>query len=107
LVLGPRITGCRSDFVPGLVSSDHNVVASGKQKGDLCGTLKRDSLFGTSAGSGVPEAEPPLAVTQRVLGHSDPKLTARVYTHLGTEDLRACPAEPITALRAAMGLLNR
>jgi len=25
----------------------------------------------------------PLAITQRVLGHSDPKLTARVYTHLG------------------------
>lgn len=31
----------------------------------------------------------PLAVMQRVLGHSDPKLTARVYTHLGAEDLRA------------------
>jgi integrase len=31
----------------------------------------------------------PLAVTQRVLGHSNPKLTARVYTHLGAEDLRA------------------
>ncbi len=30
----------------------------------------------------------PLAVTQRVLGHSNPKLTARVYTHLGAEDLR-------------------
>jgi integrase len=30
-----------------------------------------------------------LAVTQRMLGHADPKLTARVYTHLGTEDLRA------------------
>ena len=30
----------------------------------------------------------PLAITQRILGHSDPKLTARVYTHLGAEDLR-------------------
>jgi integrase len=31
----------------------------------------------------------PLVVTQRILGHSDPKLTARVYTHLEVEDLRA------------------
>jgi integrase len=29
-----------------------------------------------------------LAQTQRLLGHSDPKLTARVYTHLEAEDLR-------------------
>lgn len=29
-----------------------------------------------------------LAVTQRIFGHSDPKLTARVYVHLGSEDLR-------------------
>ncbi len=25
---------------------------------------------------------------QRLLGHSDPKLTAQVYTHLDVEDLR-------------------
>jgi len=31
----------------------------------------------------------PLAVTQRILGHSDPKLTARVYVHLGVEEMRA------------------
>jgi len=31
----------------------------------------------------------PLAHTQRILGHSDPKLTAVVYTHLDVEDLRA------------------
>ena len=30
----------------------------------------------------------PLLVTQRVLGHADPKLTARVYTHLELDDLR-------------------
>jgi integrase len=29
-----------------------------------------------------------LAQAQRILGHSDPKLTARIYTHLGVEDLR-------------------
>lgn len=31
----------------------------------------------------------PLAVTQRILGHSDPKLTARVYQHLEVDDLRS------------------
>jgi hypothetical protein len=25
---------------------------------------------------------------RQILGHSDPKLTARVYSHLGVEDLR-------------------
>jgi len=29
-----------------------------------------------------------LAITQQLLGHSDPSLTARHYTHLGIEDLR-------------------
>ncbi len=31
----------------------------------------------------------PLAITQRWLGHGDPKLTAQHYTDLGVEDLRA------------------
>jgi len=30
----------------------------------------------------------PLVQVQQILGHSDPKLTARVYQHLGVEDLR-------------------
>ena len=30
----------------------------------------------------------PLQKAQRLLGHSDPKLTAVIYTHLETEDLR-------------------
>jgi integrase len=30
-----------------------------------------------------------LVQAQRVLGHSDPKTTARIYTHLDVEDLRA------------------
>jgi integrase len=30
----------------------------------------------------------PLVHAQHLLGHSDPKLTARVYTHLGVDDLR-------------------
>lgn len=30
-----------------------------------------------------------LSQAQKLLGHSDPKLTAAIYTHLDTEDLRA------------------
>jgi site-specific recombinase XerD len=30
----------------------------------------------------------PLVQAQQLLGHSDPNLTARVYSHLGLEDLR-------------------
>ena len=31
----------------------------------------------------------PLAQVQKIAGHSDPKLTARIYTHLDLEDLRS------------------
>ena len=31
----------------------------------------------------------PLAVVQRILGHADVSLTAKVYTHLGVDDLGA------------------
>ena len=41
----------------------------------------------------------PLAVAQRLLGHSDPKLTAQVYTQLDTEDLRGA-VERLPTLRA-------
>ena len=30
-----------------------------------------------------------LVQVQRLMGHSDPKLTAQVYTHLDVEDLRS------------------
>lgn len=29
-----------------------------------------------------------MLVTQKIMGHSDPELTAKVYTHLELEDLR-------------------
>jgi integrase len=41
-----------------------------------------------SAATRFARAGVPLIKTQRILGHSDPKLTARLYTHLDTEDLR-------------------
>jgi len=42
----------------------------------------------------------PLAITQRWLGHSDPKLTAQHYTDLGVEDLRAAVEAPSPLARA-------
>ena len=43
-----------------------------------------------------------LAHAQKLLGHSDPKLTAAIYTHLDTEDLRAA-VESLPPLRQAGG----
>lgn len=39
-------------------------------------------------GTRLSRAGAPLVHTQRLMGHSDPKLTAQVYTHLDAEDLR-------------------
>ncbi len=43
-----------------------------------------------------------LAQAQRLLGHSDPKLTMAIYTHLGIEDLRGA-VESLPPLRVARG----
>lgn len=43
----------------------------------------------TTAASRMARNGVPLVLTQRLLGHSDPKLTAAHYTDLGVEDLRA------------------
>ena len=40
----------------------------------------------------------PLVVAQRVLGHASPEMTAKVYTHLGLEDLRGA-VEGVSELR--------
>jgi len=39
-------------------------------------------------GTRLSRAGAPLVHTQKLMGHSDPKLTAQVYTHLDAEDLR-------------------
>lgn len=43
-----------------------------------------------------------LAQAQRLLGHSDPKLTASIYTHIEPEDLRDA-VEGLPAVRVARG----
>ena len=41
-----------------------------------------------TAATRLARAGAPLMHTQQILGHSDPKLTAAVYSHLEAEDLR-------------------
>ncbi len=63
---------------------------------DRAGIARRDALgrvidihaLRHTAATGMARRGVPLVVAQRVLGHSDPKLTAKVYTHLGLEGLR-------------------
>jgi integrase len=63
---------------------------------DRAGIVRRDALgrvidihaLRHTAATGMARRGVPLVVAQRVLGHSDPKLTAKVYTHLEVEDLR-------------------
>ena len=54
----------------------------------------RHTFASRLARSGVP-----LAQAQRLLGHSDPKLTAQVYTHLDVEDLRGAIERPSESRR--------
>lgn len=67
---------------------DRLLEAAGIERQDAHGrSLDIHALRHTTA-SRLARSGAPLAITQRILGHSDPKLTARVYTHLGAEDLR-------------------
>lgn len=45
-----------------------------------------DRVAGASVGLQLDDV--PLQMAQRLLGHSDPKLTAQIYTHVEVEDLR-------------------
>ena len=44
--------------------------------------------MGYTCATSMARAGVPLTIAQRVLGHSDPKLTAAVYVDLRGEDLR-------------------
>ena len=46
-----------------------------------------------------------LSQAQRLLGHSDPKLTAQAYTHLDAEDLRDAVAFLVEIMRREEGWL--
>jgi integrase len=63
---------------------------------DRAGIVRRDALgrvidihaLRHTAATGMARRGVPLVVVQRVLGHASPEMTAKVYTHLGLEDLR-------------------
>jgi integrase len=67
---------------------DRLLEAAGIERQDAHGRSLDIHALRHTAATRLVRTGAPLAVTQRVLGHSDPKLTARVYTHLGAEDLR-------------------
>jgi integrase len=63
---------------------------------DRAGIARRDALgrlvdihaLRHTAATGMARRGVPLVVAQRVLGHASPEMTAKVYTHMGLEDLR-------------------
>ena len=67
---------------------DRLLVAAGIPKIDGEGRKLDLHALRHTAGTRLARAGVGLVQTQRLLGHSDPKLTAQVYTHLDVEDLR-------------------
>ena len=68
---------------------DRLLEAAGIERVDPHGRSLDIHALRHTAASRLARSGAPLAITQRILGHSDPKLTTRVYTHLGAEDLRS------------------
>jgi integrase len=68
----------------------HRVLeAAGIDRKDASGRTIDVHALRHSAATRMARNGVPLAVTQRILGHSDPKLTSKVYQHLEVEDLRS------------------
>ena len=67
---------------------DRLLGAAGIKKVDVEGRRLDIHALRHTAGTRLARAGMPLVQAQRLLGHSDPKLTAEVYTHLEAEDLR-------------------
>ncbi|MCC7014617.1 MAG: tyrosine-type recombinase/integrase [Planctomycetes bacterium] len=86
--LSPEGRPLRRDTVNTMRVFDRALEAAGIARVDPLGrTLDIHALRHTAA-TRFARNGTPLPVTQRILGHSDPKMTARVYTHLDVEDLR-------------------
>lgn len=67
---------------------DRLLEAAGIAREDAHGRKLDVHALRHTAGSRYARRGVSMAVTQRIFGHSDPKLTARVYTHLGVEEMR-------------------
>jgi integrase len=67
---------------------DRLLLAAGIQRVDAQGRKLDIHALRHTAASRFARAGVPLVQAQRILGHSDPKLTSRVYSHLEAEDLR-------------------
>ena len=87
---------------------DRLLVAAGIPKLDAQGKKLDIHALRTTAASRFARVGAPLVQTQHILGHSDPKLTAAVYTDLSAEDLRGAvealpPTDRVPAKRRAGG----
>jgi integrase len=67
---------------------DRLLLSAGIQRVDAAGRKLDILALRHTAASRFARAGVPLIQAQRILGHSDPKLTSRVYAHLDAEDLR-------------------
>ena len=76
---------------------DRLLLRAGIRKVDAEGRKLDIHALRTTCASRMARRGVALAVAQRWLGHSDPKLTAQHYTDLGVEDLRdAIERAPVT-----------
>ena len=86
--LSPDGRPLRTDTVNTMRVFDRALEAAGIARVDTLGRKLDIHALRHTAATRFARNGTPLPVTQRILGHSDPKMTARVYTHLDVEDLR-------------------
>lgn len=67
---------------------DRLLEAAGIERLDANGSKLDIHALRHTAASHLARNGVPLATLQRILGHSDPKLTSRHYTHIGLDDMR-------------------
>jgi integrase len=67
---------------------DRILAAAGIERVDAQGRKLDIHALRHSFASRLARRGVPLQMAQKLLGHSDPKLTARIYTHIEVEDLR-------------------
>lgn len=86
--LSPERRPHRGDTTNAMRGFDRLLVAAGIERVNEHGRKLDIHALRHTAATRFARAGVPLVQTQRILGHADPKLTAKVYTHLDVDDLR-------------------
>ena len=98
--------GARGSYTTNLMRIMNRLfVAAGIPKVDTQGRKLDIHALRTTAASRMARNGVPLVQAQRLLGHSDPKLTAQAYTDLDAEDLRGA-VEGLPALGKATDVVE-